>query len=312
MNYRLNMFCKHLNICRKIHTTSWNFRKQSWTNETTFFGTISLFASFGFATFYWPVVDSYHCKLDQGFAWLWEISGILVDSPCLHRYQLPFQLLVNTYIFRFETLTKIPYHQSGVKRWRNLWEQVKPSKKQCDGTISDSSVLFYIKTAACRLCLRPQWTYRISQHWKGMEFAHLFLLTIISLCIGNMILTNEIGHRDDRTIIKPDTKNKTIFLLNWWMVLRPKCFISFSVGSLQLLDLSWGKVPTAKIAWSFNCNINSALVNTLSKKTLCSLGWRLLTRRITTFSLSPNIYWDWMFSDVPLVPLPPRISNSYT
>ena len=111
----------------------------------------------------------YDCELDQGFTWLWEISGILVNSPCLHCYQLPCQLLLSNYIFRFETLTKIPYHQSDDKRWRNLWEQVKPSEKQCNGTISDSSILFYIVTPACRLCLSPPWTYCISQHWKGVD-----------------------------------------------------------------------------------------------------------------------------------------------
>ena len=59
----------------------------------------------------------------------WKIPLILVDSPCLDRYQLPCQLLVNTYIFGFENLTKIPYHQSSNKLWRNLWEQVKTSEK---------------------------------------------------------------------------------------------------------------------------------------------------------------------------------------
>ena len=165
--------------------------------------------------------------------------------------------------------------------------------KKWDGTIFGSSVLFCI----VNLVAYEPIVYLNTGRARNLH--HLFFLNIISLCMGKRILINEIGNR----IIRPDTKNKTIFSVN--------C-ISFSIGSLQPLDLPWCKVLTAKIPWSFDCNSNYGLVNRLSKKTLCSFGWKLLTRRRTTFSLSSNTYWDRMFSWVPLVRLPPRISNSYS
>ena len=101
---------------------------------------------------------------------------------------------------------------------------------------------------------------------------HPFLLTIMLLCMGNRILINKIWNSNDSMFIKPDTENKTIYSVNWWMVQSPNFFIFFSIGSLQPLDLSWHNVSTTKITWSFNCNSNSGLVNRFSKKTLCFLG----------------------------------------
>lgn len=103
---------------------------------------------------------------------------------------------------------------------------------------------------------------------------HLYIM--ILLCIGNRILTNEIWNGGTLTIIKQYTESKTIFSIKWLMVPRPDLLVSFSVGSLKPLDLSWPKITTAKLPWSFNCNIKFGFWK-------CLFGWTLMTRCITTF-----------------------------
>ena len=101
------------------------------------------------------------------------------------------------------------------------------------------------------------------------------------------------------------------FSLNWLMIPRSDFLVSLFVDSLQSLDLSWHKVLTSKMSWSFNIIIYSCLVKKLLKKILCLFGWRLFTRRKTKFSLSPNTYLDWVFPGVLPVSLQLITSNLY-
>ena len=101
------------------------------------------------------------------------------------------------------------------------------------------------------------------------------------------------------------------FSLNWLMLPRSDFLVSLFVDSLRSLDLSWHKVLTSKMSWSFNITIYSCLVKKLLKKILCLFGWRLFTRRKTKFSLSPNTFLDWIFPGVLSVSLQLITSDLY-
>ena len=107
-----------------------------------------------------------------------------------------------------------------------------------------------------------------------------------------------------------DCKSRN-FSLNWLMIPRSDFLVSLFADSLQSLDLSWHKVLTSKMSWSFNITIYSCLVKKLLKKILCLFGWRLFIRRKTKFSLSPNTYLDWIFPGVLSVSLQLITSNLY-